>query len=143
MLFKQALGCLLVVLALGGHLQLGVPRIQLACLTVTALAGIARQVAAREYCTWRSFLADLELIFSNARQFNRPAHPVHKAANDLQQKCLKFLEERDGAALEKTAREVSSCCHILPTPFKTDFETSLPVLLVTVFISCKSQLLLV
>lgn len=96
-----------------------------------ALGGRACQVATREYRTWRSFLADLELIFSNARQFNRPAHPVHKAANDLQQKCLKFLEERDGAALEKTAREVSSRCHIAPGPFSTDLRHP--------FLSCWSQ----
>ena len=101
---------------------------------MTALRGRVCQVAAREYRTWRSFLADLELIFSNARQFNRPAHPVHKAANDLQQKCLKFLEERDGAALEKTAREVSSRCHIAPTPFNTDLRHP--------FLSCWLQFLL-
>lgn len=63
------------------------------------------QVAAREYSTWRAFLADLELIFANARHFNKAIHPVHKAAVEVHAKCLKFLEEREGAALEKAARE--------------------------------------
>ena len=63
-------------------------------------------MAAREYSTWRAFLADLELIFANARQFNKAVHPVYKAAVEVHAKCLKFLEERDGAALEKAAREV-------------------------------------
>ncbi len=64
-------------------------------------------MAAREYSTWRAFLADLELIFANARHFNKAAHPVHKAAVEVHAKCLRFLEERDGAALEKAAREVA------------------------------------
>ncbi|KAK9846369.1 hypothetical protein WJX81_002507 [Elliptochloris bilobata] len=63
------------------------------------------KVVANEYHTWRGFLADLELIFANAQHFNRPAHPVHKAAVELQTRCRKFLDERDGAALEKAARE--------------------------------------
>ncbi len=62
-------------------------------------------MAAGAYGTWRGFYADFELIIANARHYNKPSHDVHKSAVELAHRVRKLLEDRDGAALEKAARE--------------------------------------
>ncbi len=50
------------------------------------------KVKARSYRTWRAFVADFELICSNARTFNPKTHRVHKMAVAMQQKGRKLME---------------------------------------------------
>lgn len=93
------------------------------------------QLRGREYCTWRGFVADFELICSNAMTYNQKRSRVHKSALSMLRAGKKQLQaaELEGRKVGHSDAEQTSR-HSMCIPFMLHVDIGMAMFLNIVFL---------